>query len=126
MISSNSLTMALILLVLFQYKHFVVDFVIQTPWMYLNKGRLGHPGGLTHAGLHAVTTWCLLFSFDVKHAVLLALLDFVVHYLIDWVKTNACQTFKYTPSTYGFWLLLGADQTLHQLTYLTICAIALS
>ena len=50
------------------FKHFIFDFPIsmQTPWMFLNKGKYGHPGGLAHAGLHIVGTflvipWALVF-----------------------------------------------------------------
>ncbi len=30
--------------------HFLVDFVLQTPFQYRNKGTYGHAGGLLHAG----------------------------------------------------------------------------
>ena len=41
-------------------KHFVCDFVVQTPYQIMNKGRYGHPGGLLHAGIHAAATGLVL------------------------------------------------------------------
>ena len=35
-------------------KHFLGDGPLQTSWQVRNKGRLGHPAGLTHAGIHVL------------------------------------------------------------------------
>ena len=37
-------------------KHYFADFQWQTSYMYLNKGKWGHPGGLLHSGIHAGLT----------------------------------------------------------------------
>ena len=39
---------------LFEAKHFLCDFVLQTRYQLLNKGIYGHPAGLVHAGTHAI------------------------------------------------------------------------
>mgnify|MGYP001494538601 CR=1 FL=1 len=46
----------LILILLFQVKHLLADFIWQTGWMVRNKGTYGHLGGIAHAGLHGLLT----------------------------------------------------------------------
>lgn len=53
------------LLLALQIKHFIWDFYYQPPYMWQNKGTFGHPGGIVHSGLHAITTFYLLFTFPV-------------------------------------------------------------
>jgi hypothetical protein len=69
-------------------KHFIIDFPFQTPFMYLNKGTYGHPGGLVHAGLHGMWTQMVLAICGVPFilSIILGLLDFAAHYHIDWAK----------------------------------------
>jgi len=116
-----------ILLVLFGIKHFICDFWLQFPYMIKDKGTYGAPGGLSHASVHAIGTLVVLFialpwNIGAHYvAVILAVLDGIVHYHIDWVKTNL--TKGYTPADRAFWILLGADQGLHYLTYIGIIAI---
>lgn len=114
-------TLALVL-VLF-VKHFVVDFLLQRPYQYLNKGTYGHPGGVLHAGLHGTATMLSLrlFGYDVKLAMILGLLDTVLHYHIDWAKVNINRHYGWTATTHEqYWWLLGLDQLLHTLTYILI------
>jgi len=51
----------LTVLLILQIKHFFCDFVLQTPYQFLNKGIYGHPGGFIHAGLHASTSMIAFF-----------------------------------------------------------------
>ena len=46
----------LVSLVLFQLKHLIADFFLQTPFQVSNKGRYGHPGGIVHAGIQVGLT----------------------------------------------------------------------
>lgn len=112
-------------------KHFVVDFLLQPPWMFKNKGRFAHPGGLAHAGLHAVTSYAVLvWMFDKSYVGLsiaaigmamafwVCFFEFVAHYLIDWLKMNVTGWCGWKPDRNPeFWYALGADQLLHYLTY---------
>lgn len=111
-----------LMLALFGVKHFIVDFPLQQPYQYLNKGTYGHPGGLLHAGLHALGTGIVLWLFaPLDWIVLMMLFDAVLHYHIDWAKMRLNSHFKLAPNTdEKFWWLLGFDQLLHWLTY---CAI---
>lgn len=121
------MTIILILLAAFGIKHFICDFWLQYPYMLADKGQYGARGGLEHAGIHALGTLAVLILVlpwglgAHLAAVLLALLDGIVHYHIDWVKTNLSRNL--TPHDRMFWLLLGADQGLHYLTYVLIIAI---
>ena len=111
----------MLLLVLFNLKHFVVDFLLQRSYQYSNKGTYGHPGGLLHAGLHAIGTWFCLFWVNPFWAVVMGIFDAVVHYHIDWAKTNINSRFGWTATTHEeFWWLLGLDQLLHAVTYIII------
>lgn len=110
------------LLSFFGIKHFVVDFLLQRAYQYKNKGTYGHPGGLLHAALHGLGTVLVLWIFaDLPWIVMMAVFDMVVHYHVDWAKTNINARFGWTPTTHDeFWWLLGLDQLLHFLTYVAI------
>jgi hypothetical protein len=103
-------------------KHFICDFPLQTsPWMYRNKGTYLHPGGLVHAAVHAIGTWLVLVFFIGQQAYLYALVDFVVHYHVDWAKMNLNKKYNLRADNgNGFWILLGLDQLLHHITYFVI------
>ena len=58
---------------------------------------------------------------SIEMAVILGFLDGIIHYHIDWVKTNLAR--DYTTKDKEFWILHGADQGLHYLTYIGIIAI---
>lgn len=103
-------------------KHFICDFPLQMfPWMYRNKGTYLHIGGIVHAATHGIGTVIVLWLFGVKALLSLALLDFVVHYHIDWAKMNLNKAFNLKPdNSEWFWVNLGTDQLLHHLTYFGI------
>lgn len=103
-------------------KHFICDFPLQAcPWMYLNKARYGHLGGLSHAAIHGLGTYLVLSVLQINDAWVLALADFAVHYHIDWAKMNINKKFKLNAdNSEWFWILLGLDQLLHHLTYFAI------
>lgn len=103
-------------------KHFICDFPLQTsPWLYRNKGKYLHPGGIVHAAIHGVGTALVLSPFIGSQALTYALIDTLAHYHIDWAKMNISSSFDLKPdSSEWFWLLLGLDQLLHHLTYFAI------
>jgi Protein of unknown function (DUF3307) len=103
-------------------KHFICDFPLQAnPWMYRNKGTYMHPGGIVHAGIHAIGTLLVLAPFIGSASVMYASIDMVVHYHIDWAKMNLSQRYDLQPTnSERFWILLGFDQLLHHTTYFVI------
>lgn len=112
----------LLILSLFAFKHFLVDFPMQRPFQWMNKGTYGHLGGIEHSGLHfagTVLTLCWFVPYPV--ALLAGLVDGIVHYHIDWMKMNINRTMGWKPDTHPeFWTLLGLDQLAHTTTYLGI------
>ncbi len=116
-----NLDIVLFILLSLAVKHFLVDYPLQRPYQYKNKGTYLHPGGLLHAGLHGVGTWIALAWFVTpKVAVVMAIIDFIVHYRFDWVKMKLNTKLGYDPLTHDkFWWLFGLRQLLHTLTYIT-------
>ncbi|HNV88257.1 MAG TPA: DUF3307 domain-containing protein [Methylotenera sp.] len=103
-------------------KHFICDFPLQAnPWIYRNKGTYMHPGGITHAGIHAIGTLLVLAPYIGSACLLYAAIDMVLHYHIDWAKMNVSKHYDLQPNNSDrFWILLGFDQLLHHITYFAI------
>jgi hypothetical protein len=113
------------LFVAFMVKHFVVDFPLQGPYQWMNKGTYGHLGGILHAGLHGLATFLILVLVTNAPlpSLLLASADFLIHYHVDWAKMNINKKFGWKADTHPeFWILLGLDQLAHMLTYVAIIA----
>ena len=114
----------ILLLALFGIKHFICDFVLQNNRMIKDKGTYLALGGVQHATEHALGTFVVLVIVLPWNlgahlaAVVFGLLDGLVHYHIDWAKTNLSRGL--TPADREFWVYLGADQGLHYLTYVGI------
>ena len=122
---SDHVYLALMALLVLQLKHFVADFVIQTPYQFLNKGIYGHPGGIIHAGIHAIGSLLAFLVITPTLALGIAIFvgEFVAHYHIDWLKEHTVKRRQWTFPQSEFWWTFGADQALHQLTYLVIVAV---
>ena len=123
----DAVQVTLILFVLFSIKHFIIDFPLQKPYQWMNKGTYGHPGGILHAGLHALGTLLVLLPVTLVFwpSLILSVLDGVIHYHVDWAKMNINKHYAWKPDTHEqFWILLGLDQLLHMLTYIGIIALA--
>lgn len=120
------MNLSLQLMLLFCVKHFIVDFMMQTPYMYKNKGKLGHPGGVLHAGLHGAVTFGILWLGMPLGwwSVTLSLWEAVTHYFIDYSKININAHYGWGPTTSEYyWWMLGADQFLHSLCYIFIAIV---
>ena len=116
-----------LLLITLTFKHLVVDFFLQPPWMYKNKGTFAHMGGIAHSGLHSITTFAiLLFFVNPLFAAVLVTGEFLVHYVMDYTKINVNKANGWTATTHEqFWYMVGIDQTVHFLSYIAIAAIAI-
>ncbi len=112
----------LLLLLFFQVKHLLADFVLQSAWIVRNKGIYGHPGGLVHAGLHAGLSFVVMLFSPLTAATVLAiaLSEMVLHYHIDWTKDRLLRRMNTNPSEWRYWVLTGADQFAHQVTYVAM------
>ena len=115
-------------LILFQIKHYIGDFLLQTRWMASRKGRYGHPAGVAHAGIHGALSLPILLWFAPpwEMALALALAEVALHYHIDWVKARRMRDEAVTETDPRFWHYLGLDQAAHQLTYVALLAVVAS
>ena len=125
---TENVAQVLTVLMLLLLKHFLFDFVFQRPYQFLNKGTYGHPGGILHAGLHAAGSIPALLVMPPPLWLGAAIVagEFVVHYHLDWMKEQLQKRFKLGNTGSAHFFVLGADQFLHQLTYIGIAAILAS
>lgn len=123
----ETMTLTIAMLVGFQVKHFVADYLLQPHWILRSKGDLRKLGGYIHAMLHAVGSLPVLAigGVDVTSAVPLASAEFAVHYAIDYAKAGISLRSGAGPNSAAYWALHGADQLLHHLTYAAMILAAL-
>lgn len=111
----------LFLYIAFQLKHLFCDF-IQPYWVATGKGKaLSGVGGKAlslHSGAHAVGTLILTLIFAAQFW-WLAIVDFIVHSVVDRVKSLIVDQRKWPTTSKKFWFAFGVDQTLHHLTHLS-------
>ena len=114
-------------LTLFLIKHTLGDYFLQFSWMYKDKAIYGAKGGIAHAVLHGVLTSLVLFLVNMPPLtyLLLGLVDSIIHYHIDFIKSNIWKEKKLKPTDQTFWVIHGVDQLLHGLTYIFIIWIIL-
>ena len=114
----------LFLLALLFIKHWYVDFVDQTNEEVASKGIYGDGPGLGHSIKHGIGTFFAILAVTgypyIAFAALLMFFDFVTHYHIDWLKVNINRVYGWTSKQMAYWVLFGADQYLHMLTYLLL------
>ncbi len=112
----------LLSLLVFQIKHFLCDFVFQTSDQIRNKGTYLHPAGILHAGLHALGSIpaLLVLSREPLPVAVLVLGEFLVHYHTDWTKAQIDRRLALNDQSSLYWAIFGADQLIHQLTYLAM------
>jgi hypothetical protein len=120
----GAITMSVILcLMLLQLKHFLADFRLQTQDQIKTKGKYGNLVGLGHTLEHTLGTTIVLLPFLWNHPIALlacSIFDTVIHYHTDFIKMRYGTK---DISKQEFWWELGMDQTVHQLTYVTIAAV---
>lgn len=108
-------TLIFLLLIIFQLKHYLADYVLQTRYML---GKFNADWSFVmplaaHAGVHAAFTFaiCTVLRHELWW---LAVVDGVSHFLIDRVKAGSRWLGRYSDKSKApFWLVLGLDQFLH-------------
>ena len=75
-----------------------------------------------HSIKHGVATTLIFMVFfqSFEFSVIVGLIDFVLHYHIDWAKMNINKRYGYTIEMPQFWAWLGLDQLAHQLCYVLL------
>lgn len=113
------------LLVLYQIKHFVGDYVLQNVWM-LQKGLPNWEFVLPlsiHCGVHALMTLAITL-YLAPTLWWLCVLDFAVHFVMDRIKAGPKYLGRFNdPHRKAFWVSFGFDQMVHHLTHLYICIV---
>lgn len=111
----------LILFLLLQIKHYYADFVIQTYQQTVRKGIYRDLIGISHsldhvwATLVALIIFSLYFPLSAGAILIIAIIEGLIHYHIDWVKVHyGCKDIT-KPI---FWNQFGVDQLSHQITYI--------
>lgn len=134
------------LLILFQLKHFISDYPLQTPYML---GKFKEKDWLlplsAHAAVHAIFTILISLCFtSTGVAIALGIFDFVIHFSMDRIKVSPKLLGRFTAlskremisilnskidqdakevmlkSNKLFWWSLGLDQGVHHITHYII------
>ncbi|WP_246035940.1 DUF3307 domain-containing protein [Aliishimia ponticola] len=107
---------------LLQTKHMVADFYLQTPRMLADRRLYIHRGRALHCLIHAAGSAlaCLLVGLPFILLCAVASLDWALHYHIDFGKGLWSARAGDTPDDASYWRAFGADQLLHQLTYVAL------
>lgn len=119
---ADPVTFFLVLLFLLQAKHLFADFYLQTPRMLRDRGLYLHMGRVQHAGIHAVGSLVafVLVGVPLVTALVVAIIEWAVHFHIDWGKGRWSDHTGHGPDQAGYWRAFGVDQALHQWTYLVM------
>ena len=114
-------------LILLQLKHWYVDFVIQTDEEIKYKGIYFDWRGLKHSVKHGLGTFLVLLTITgwayIGYAFIIACMDVLAHYHIDWVKMNYGEQDNKTTQ---FWDHFGLDQMAHQLCYIILAGLVVT
>ena len=114
--------MELFMIVGLMTKHVIADYFMQYSWMIKDKGTYGAFGGVAHASWHGILTGLVLVLFDqpLFFSIALGVLDSIIHYHVDYIKSNVWKSKGYTPVDQMYWVTHGVDQFAHFLTYVGI------
>lgn len=110
----------LLLYVSFRVKQFGCDFLLQTDWMALTKGKPGKEGYkalFSHTIIHGIATTVIMLVFA-PALWWMGIVDLFVHSAVDRTKgllTNQC---GWKPTDTAFWWAFGFDQEAHNFTHL--------
>ena len=105
-----------------QVKHAICDGPLQTLPMIRGKRTYLGALGLVHAAIHGAGTLVVmvLAGVPLQLAVMLSVVDFAIHYHVDFGKEYLLRKSGWTTTDGAFWWAYGTDQMLHQMTYLLL------
>ena len=110
-------------------KHFICDFALQGRFnlphdKYLITSQRAHMHSLDHAvGTVLVflfaSSWALAQGQKIFVTIIVfAVLDYILHFTIDWLKNNFVKANGMKQSERQFWILTSVDQCMHTVCYL--------
>jgi hypothetical protein len=115
----------ILVLLLIQLKHFVIDYVVQSDSAQLRKSNYFDHWSIVHSVTHGAATavsFIIVFPSEPILAAAMGFLDVFLHHHIDYAKTRIEDTKNPIISVRYLW---GVDQLFHQLSYLGLLLIAL-
>ncbi|QDH46558.1 hypothetical protein LAh8_20 [Aeromonas phage LAh_8] len=106
------------LLVIFQIKHFVADYILQNTYMLGKFRKKGWVLPLSaHCIEHGIFTFLIFLWAGVEKALMLAAVDFSLHFVMDRIKASPNIGGRYNNQQPQYWYMLGFDQMFHHLTH---------
>ena len=97
-------------------KHFVVDLGFQQ-YMGTRQKQQYFGNGHRHYLEHGIATAFIALWFAPEIAVLIGLLDYVLHWHIDWGKHHLNRLLKLETRSVGWWWTTVVDQCAHTVCY---------
>jgi len=119
-----SLFTILSLYIAFRVKQYLCDFIFQTDWMALTKGKPGMEGYkalFSHTIFHGVGTTAIALVFA-PALWWLGVVDFIVHSAVDRIKGLVTYKKGWSYTDRWFWWSFGLDQEAHNYTHLALIA----
>lgn len=95
---------------------------MQTPRMLAGRDEYFHIGRMQHVALHGVFSVVVFFVIGapIFFNLVICAIETVVHYHIDWLKGWYSASKAHGPTDPSYWRAFGADQFMHQLTYVVM------
>lgn len=116
----------LLLFLLFEFKHFICDFLLQTKYM-LGKFNDKFKDYWYPLYLHASINGCGAFLIsifisnndnNIKASILIFIIEIILHFIIDRIKASKKLLNRWDIKEKQFWWSLGFDQMLHRICYI--------
>ena len=106
----------LVLLLFLQIKHFICDYPLQNAFMLqkANKEKWVIPL-FVHSLVHSVGTFIVFVYFSLKFAIIFAIADLVLHFIVDRIKASPNIGNRWGIDNPYFWWALGLDQMAHHI-----------
>ncbi|WP_158971772.1 DUF3307 domain-containing protein [Chachezhania sediminis] len=119
---THTVAIVLLLFALLEIKHMLADYFLQTRWMLQGRGGYLHLGRAAHAGVHALGSVIvfLIVGAPLGFIACIVVLEWIVHFHIDFWKASFSEKKCLTPDQAAFWRAAGFDQWLHHMTYVAM------
>ena len=120
---TGQLYLVFILSIIFNVKHFICDYILQTRYMVEKKESEGWDFFfplLLHSSIHGVFTLVIVLWIN-KNLWYLAVIDIAIHFVMDRIKSGPRYLGRFKRlETVAYWHSIGFDQMIHHLTHLYI------
>lgn len=107
-----------LVLILLMIKHAIADLLLQTLRPPCDKTDYIGKGLHWHAFDHSILTLLVLIHFvGWDMAIVLAVVDYIIHMHIDFIKSTICKRINIIRQDVAYWRIQTLDQIAHYLTY---------